>query len=73
MVLLRVWRSYLSVLNRHPTKTQMVQTGLLMGAGDITSQMVVEGKAWGEINRERALRYFLKSTHFLSQKYTLRI
>ncbi|XP_003374956.1 protein SYM1 [Trichinella spiralis] len=38
------WHRYLEILTRHPLKTQMLITGFLMGAGDVSSQIFIEPK-----------------------------
>ncbi|KRX49148.1 Protein SYM1 [Trichinella murrelli] len=38
------WHRYLEILTRHPLKTQMLITGFLMGAGDVSSQIFIETK-----------------------------
>ncbi len=56
-VLMRTtWNSYLSLLNRYPMATQMVQAGVLMSAGDVISQVALE-KQTGKMDTERTLRF----------------
>ena len=40
----RIWNSYNHVLAEHPWKTQIIQTGILCGTGDLLSQVLVEKK-----------------------------
>ena len=55
MPITKIWASYLKVLDRFPLRTQIVQTGIIMGAGDALSQVVIERKSKYEI--ERTLRF----------------
>ena len=50
-----LWSKYLDCLNRRPLLTQMVQTGTLMGMGDVIAQKMFEGdKKW---NSTRTIRF----------------
>ena len=51
MSILKVWTSYLKILDRFPLRTQMVQTGIIMGAGDVLSQLAIERKDKYDIGR----------------------
>ena len=44
MIVAKFWKNYLKVLDRFPLRTQIVQTGLIMGAGDAIAQIVIEKK-----------------------------
>eukprot|EP00095_Tigriopus_kingsejongensis_P001936 maker-scaffold246_size239296-snap-gene-1.29 protein:Tk01936 transcript:maker-scaffold246_size239296-snap-gene-1.29-mRNA-1 annotation:"Mpv17" len=50
-----VWKLYLGALNRSPWLTQMAQTGVLMGTGDLMAQKLLEQK--DEIDVVRCLRF----------------
>ena len=45
------WVRYLRILDRYPLRTQMVQTSILMGAGDAISQFAIERKDRFEASR----------------------
>lgn len=51
MAMLNIWTRYLRILDRYPLRTQMVQTGIIMGTGDVLSQLVIEKKPNFEIGR----------------------
>lgn len=51
----KVWDFYIHTLNKNPLVTQMVQTGALMGAGDVLAQKVFEKEA--EFDASRCLRF----------------
>ena len=55
MPIFTIWRSYLRILDRFPLRTQMVQTGIIMGAGDALSQKVIEKKP--KYDFERTVRF----------------
>lgn len=50
---------YKRVLNKHPVLTQTIQVGVVMGGGDVISQVVVEKKSYKEYN-------FLRTAQFSS-------
>ncbi|CAG0915787.1 unnamed protein product [Notodromas monacha] len=52
-----IYRVYANLLRVHPYKTQMVQTGFLMGVGDVLAQTLVEEKRLTEVDKGRALRF----------------
>ena len=51
MAMLKIWTRYLKILDRYPLRTQMMQTGVIMGTGDVISQLVIERKGNFEISR----------------------
>ena len=51
----RIWNSYLTVLNKHPLRVQMIQTGTIMTLGDIFAQKVIEKKE--DLDVKRMLRF----------------
>lgn len=61
----RLLKSYLRVLDRHPLVTQALTTGVLMSAGDVISQVVVEKKTFTEYGIKRTARFFIFGTFFL--------
>ena len=64
MPITKIWASYLKVLDRFPLRTQIVQTGIIMGAGDALSQLVIEKKSKYEI--ERTLRFAAIGSFFVA-------
>ncbi|XP_067014575.1 protein Mpv17 [Anabrus simplex] len=52
-----LFRAYQEVLRRHPFGVQAIQTGLLMGAGDIIAQTAIEKKTFRELDRQRLIGY----------------
>lgn len=50
-------RGYLNLTNRYPNTSQIVQTGLLMGAGDVVAQTYVEKTPINEIKWARTGQY----------------
>ena len=64
MPITKIWASYLKVLDRFPLRTQIVQTGIIMGAGDALSQLVIEKKSKYEI--ERTLRFAVIGSFFVA-------
>ena len=55
MPVMNIWKSYLRILDRFPLRTQMVQTSVLMGAGDVISQLMIERNNKYEF--ERTVRF----------------
>ncbi|XP_046393885.1 protein Mpv17-like [Ischnura elegans] len=53
----RVLAAYLRLLENHPWKVQSIQTGILMSAGDVISQTVVEKKKFSEMDPVRVARF----------------
>jgi len=51
----KIWKSYLTVLNKYPLRVQVIQTGSIMTLGDVFAQKVVERKK--EIDVKRMLRF----------------
>lgn len=52
------WKWYLRLLEKHPLRAQMLNTGVLMGAGDVISQICVEHrKPWKDYDKYRTLRF----------------
>jgi len=45
------------MLNRHPWKTQMIQTGALMAAGDVIAELAIERKSIEELELLRVGRF----------------
>ena len=64
MPILKIWRSYLNILERVPLRTQMVQTGIIMGAGDALSQTVIEKKS--KYDFERTVRFSAIGSFFVA-------
>ena len=48
---MNIWTRYLRVLDRYPMRTQMVQSGIIMGTGDVISQFAIERKDHLEVDR----------------------
>jgi hypothetical protein len=46
-----LWRSYLRLLDRHPLRVQMVQTGFIMGVGDVVAQKALEEREEWDVAR----------------------
>lgn len=53
----RMIKWYKTTLDRRPYLMQAVQTGVLMGTGDLISQTVIEHKTLKEINVKRTLQF----------------
>ncbi|XP_064478818.1 protein Mpv17-like [Ornithodoros turicata] len=54
---------YAKLMQRHPAKTQVVTTGILMLAGDVVCQKLVEKKQ--TVDAERAARFFIIGVGFV--------
>ncbi|XP_038208642.1 protein Mpv17 [Zerene cesonia] len=52
-----IFQFYQKLLNRRPYLVQAVQTGTLMGAGDIISQTLIEKKSLKEFDYSRTLKF----------------
>lgn len=52
-----IFQFYQKLLNKRPYLVQAVQTGTLMGAGDLISQSLIEDKALKHIDYRRTLRF----------------
>lgn len=52
-----VWKLYQRSLVKYPILTQSVQTGLLMGTGDLISQTIIEKKTFSDINWFRTAQF----------------
>ncbi|XP_075234991.1 mitochondrial inner membrane protein Mpv17-like [Lycorma delicatula] len=50
-------RGYIKLMELHPVKMQMLQTGLLLGAGDLVAQTGLEKKDFKSIDWRRTLAY----------------
>ncbi|GAB6028175.1 hypothetical protein CHUAL_002381 [Chamberlinius hualienensis] len=48
-----IWRAYQNVLHKHPFKTHTVLTGVLMGLGDVSAQLIVEKKPIKQVDLVR--------------------
>jgi hypothetical protein len=59
-------RAYNRVLQAHPWKTQMFQTGLLMGAGDLAAQTLVEKKRVRDVDSGRLVRFTVLGTVYVA-------
>lgn len=59
----RLWTRYLDILKKRPLATQMVQTGLLMGAGDAIAQKWIEEKPGYDV--ARTARFVAMGTVFV--------
>ena len=64
MPITRIWKSYLRILDRFPLRTQIVQTGIIMGAGDALSQISIEKQQKFEI--DRTLRFAAIGSFFVA-------
>ncbi|XP_043931411.1 protein Mpv17 isoform X2 [Protopterus annectens] len=51
-----LWRSYQTLLFKHPWKVQILTTGTLMGVGDVISQQAVEKKGWTNHDMGRTVK-----------------
>lgn len=49
---------YKRALVRYPVLVQSVQSGLLMGAGDVIAQGFIERKDWQSFDGMRAFKFF---------------
>lgn len=58
-------KSYKRFLTKFPFGVQAIQTGLLMGAGDLIAQTAVEGKSFNEINIKRLGQFTFIGTCFV--------
>ncbi|GLV39187.1 pasang lhamu [Carabus blaptoides fortunei] len=52
-----VWKVYQRSLGKYPILTQAIQTGLLMGTGDLISQTIIEKKTFSNINWVRTAQF----------------
>ncbi|XP_049872915.1 protein Mpv17 [Pectinophora gossypiella] len=52
-----IFRAYQRVLSRRPYLVQAIQTGALMGAGDLISQTIIEKKSFKQIEWQRSARF----------------
>lgn len=57
--------AYQNVLHRYPKITQAVQTGLLMGSGDVISQVFIEKHPIKSLNPKRTLQFFAVGTCYV--------
>ena len=64
MAMLKIWTRYLKILDRYPLRTQMMQTGVIMGTGDVISQLVIERKPNFEISR--SIRFGVIGSFFVA-------
>lgn len=64
-------RAYSIALKRYPLVVQSVQAGLLMGAGDLASQSLVERKSWEQYKWQRTVRFFALGTVFVGPTLTV--
>ena len=64
MPITRIWKSYLRILDHFPLRTQIVQTGIIMGAGDALSQIAIEKQQKFEI--DRTLRFAAIGSFFVA-------
>lgn len=58
-------RLYVNALRRYPLAVQSFQAGILMGAGDVISQFVVEQKKFEQFQWQRTFRFFGLGTFFV--------
>ncbi|RZC39141.1 Mpv17 PMP22 domain containing protein [Asbolus verrucosus] len=66
-----ILKLYKTFLFRHPYLSQSLQTGLLMGAGDIIAQTVVEKQPLKELNYKRTIQFFSVGTFFVGPALTV--
>lgn len=52
-----LFSKYQAFLTKHPVLTQMIQTGLLVGSGDIIAQTVVEKRTIRTYNPIRTVQF----------------
>ncbi|KAK9703631.1 Mpv17 / PMP22 family [Popillia japonica] len=62
---------YKRVLNKHPVLTQTIQVGVVMGGGDVISQVVVEKKSYKEYNFLRTAQFSSVGLCFLGPTLTM--
>uniref|UniRef100_T1JD42 Mitochondrial inner membrane protein Mpv17 n=1 Tax=Strigamia maritima TaxID=126957 RepID=T1JD42_STRMM len=60
-----LWQRYLNVLQKHPWRTWSLQTGAIMGTGDVISQMLVDGKEIQELDTTRTARFAAMGMFFV--------
>nr|ACO12458.1 Mpv17 [Lepeophtheirus salmonis] len=65
----QTWRIYHQILNKYPLRTQMVQTGLIMGLGDLVSQRVIHEKS--DIDPISVIRFSGIGTFFVGPSVRL--
>ncbi|KAK8386602.1 hypothetical protein O3P69_017827 [Scylla paramamosain] len=65
-----VCNAYSRLLNKYPITVQCLQAGVLMGAGDASSQFLVEGKSLNEYEWRRTARFFALGTFFVAPVLT---
>ncbi|XP_050728735.1 protein Mpv17-like [Eriocheir sinensis] len=61
-----VYKAYARLLKTHPMAVQCLQAGTLMGAGDVTSQMLIERKTFREYEWQRTARFFALGTFLVA-------
>lgn len=64
-----VTKSYQNVIIKHPILIQSIQTGVLMGVGDLIAQTIVEKKQLSQINIFRTGQFFTIGLFFVSIYY----
>ncbi|XP_027225233.1 protein Mpv17 isoform X1 [Penaeus vannamei] len=58
-------RSYSHLLHKYPMAVQSIQAGVLMGAGDVISQFVIEKKSTSQYEWQRTARFIGLGTFFV--------
>ena len=64
---------YKNLLRRHFVAVQAVQTGILMGTGDIIAQTVLENKPFQQIDKKRTLQFVGLGTLFVVSGKVIKI
>lgn len=64
----KLTKLYKSLLNTHFVAVQAVQTGILMGTGDVIAQTLIEKKSIKNLNRTRTLQFMALGTSFVVNK-----
>ncbi|KAG0714259.1 Protein Mpv17 [Chionoecetes opilio] len=65
-----VYRAYSRLLTKYPMTVQSLQAGALMGAGDVSSQFIVERRPVSEYEWRRTARFFALGSFFVAPVLT---
>ncbi|XP_044267064.1 protein Mpv17 [Tribolium madens] len=66
-----LFKVYETFLIRHPKMTQAVQTGVLMGAGDVISQVFIEEQPVKKLNYKRTLQFVSVGAFYVGPALTI--